>query len=460
MNMTKIHRTITASKVAPFGGVNKDVAVECEPVVSKIDCVPQPFTAPKVAAYARVSSGKDAMLHSLAAQVSYYSDYIQKREEWNFAGIYADEAFTGTKLQRPEFQRMLRDCKAGLIDLIIVKSISRFSRNTVDFLQVIRELKDIGVNVYFEEQNIYTMSGDGELLLTLMASFAQAESQSVSENCKWRIRKRFAAGELVCWNFMYGYHIDKEAIEIVEEQADVVRMVFDDYISGMGFQVIVKKLNDMEIPSLRGNPWGYTTIEQMLKNEKYAGNAILQKTYISDDIAKKCIRNKNDLAMHLIENSHPAIIERDKFDRVQTLMEQRRVRVKSKDVSHIRYPFSGVVKCGICGKSYIRKVCQGRTYWHCYTYLHSGKKVCPSKRVPDSVLYDLSADILGLSEFDEAVFKNCIMQIDVPAHNTLVFLFFNGDKVERTWQDRSRAESWNDEMRDQARQRAKRRFEA
>ena len=196
----------------------------------------------KVAAYVRVSSGKDAMLHSLSAQISYYNDYIQKRPEWEFVGIYADEGMTGTKDNRKEFQRMLQDARDRKIDLIITKSISRFARNTVTMLEVVRELKDINVDVYFEKENIHSISGDGELMLTILASFAQEESRSVSENCKWRIRKGFLEGELVNLRFMYGYNIDDGEITINEEESEIVRMIFNDYLNGMGITSIAKSI--------------------------------------------------------------------------------------------------------------------------------------------------------------------------------------------------------------------------
>jgi DNA invertase Pin-like site-specific DNA recombinase len=171
-----------------------------------------PYKKNRVAAYARVSSDKEAMLHSLSAQVSYYSDYIQQHSEWEYAGVYADEAMTGTRDSRPDFQRMLNDCRDGLIDMVITKSISRFARNTVTMLETLRELRQLEVDVYFEKENIHSISGDGEFMLTILASYAQAESLSVSENCKWRIRKRFQAGEIVNLRFMYGYNIKKGEI--------------------------------------------------------------------------------------------------------------------------------------------------------------------------------------------------------------------------------------------------------
>ncbi|MBS3897690.1 MAG: recombinase family protein [Dethiobacter sp.] len=235
---------------------------------------------PRVAAYARVSSGKESMLHSLAAQVSYYSGLIQRRPDWEYAGVYADEALTGTKDSRPEFRRMLADCRDGKVDMIITKSISRFARNTVTLLETVRELKSLAVDVYFEEQNIHSISGDGELMLTILASYAQAESLSASENCKWRVRKRFENGELAGLNFMFGYRIAKGKIEIDPEQAAAVRMIFDDYIGGMGGGRIAKKLIEMNVATVRGADWNSERVMEILRNEKYTGNALLQKKYV------------------------------------------------------------------------------------------------------------------------------------------------------------------------------------
>ena len=217
--------------------------------------IPRLIELLRVAAYARVSSDKDAMLHSMSAQVSYYSELIQRNPEWKYAGVYTDEAFTGTKDNREGFQRMLEDCRAGKIDRIITKSISRFARNTLTLLKTVRELKELGVDVYFEEQNIHSMSGDGELMLTILASFAQEESRSVSENCKWRIRQQYKEGKTYGWGFMYGYRIKKGEVTIHEEEAQVVRWVFESYLEGMGTAEISRIMREKQIPSYRGGTW-------------------------------------------------------------------------------------------------------------------------------------------------------------------------------------------------------------
>jgi DNA invertase Pin-like site-specific DNA recombinase len=192
------------------------------------------------------------MLHSLSAQVSYYSALIQRTPEWVFAGVYADEAVTGTKDSRTEFGRMLEDCRAGKIDAVITKSISRFARNTVTLLETVRELKALGIGVYFEEQGIDTLSADGELMLTILASYAQEESRSASENCLWRIRERFKRGEPVGLFTMFGYRYIEGRLAICEEEAKVVRMIFADYLSGMGCKKITDKLRTMNVPTVFG----------------------------------------------------------------------------------------------------------------------------------------------------------------------------------------------------------------
>ena len=209
----------------------------------------------QVAAYTRVSSGKDAMLHSLSAQVGYYSKLIQENPKWEYVGVYADEAMTGTKDTRPEFQRLLADCIAGKVEMIITKSISRFARNTLTMLEIVRKLKELRIDVYFEKENIHSMSGDGELMLTILSSFAQEESLSVSENCKWRIRKRFQNGEVINLNFMFGYTIKNGEISINSKEAEIVRHVFDSYINGMGTTDIANDLKRKNIKTKFGGEW-------------------------------------------------------------------------------------------------------------------------------------------------------------------------------------------------------------
>jgi len=409
----------------------------------------------RVAAYARVSSGKDAMLQSLAAQISYYSTLIQGRPDWEYAGVYADEALTGTKDSRPEFQRLLADCRDGKVDMIITKSISRFARNTVTLLETVRELKLLGVDVYFEEQNIHSISGDGELMLTILASYAQEEILSASENCKWRIRRQFEKGELVSLRFIFGYHVVKGAVKIDPEQASVVRMIFEDYIGGMSGGKIAQKLREMGVATVRGGDWNSERVIAILKNEKYTGKALLQKKYVADHLTKKLVWNKGQLPQYLAEGTHPAIIDMATFERVQAVMEERRRSCGAKGDTGSRYPFSGIIRCENCGKKYKRKVTTGRAAWQCSTFLKEGKAACHAKQIPEQALYTTSAEVLGQEEFDAEIFIREISEIRVPEFNMLVFVFRDGRTTEKAWQDRSRRESWTDEMRQAASQRAK-----
>ena len=276
----------------------------------------------KVAAYARVSTGKDAMLHSLSSQVSYYSSLIQNHAGWLYVGVYSDEALTGTKDSRSGFQNLLADCRAGKVNLILTKSISRFARNTVTLLETVRELKALEVDVFFEEQNIYTMSAEGELMLTILASYAQEESLSASENQKWRVRKGFENGELLNWRFLFGYSISKDGVEIDTATAPIVREIFARVIDGETFGAISKNLNSRGVPGALGGKWCAQRIRETVGNEKYTGNAMLQKHYRNNHLEKKKCRNTGELPMFFAEKTHPAIIDMDTFNAAQVVLQR------------------------------------------------------------------------------------------------------------------------------------------
>lgn len=406
----------------------------------------------RVAAYARVSSGKDASLHSLSAQISYYSNYIQRHRGWEYAGVYADEAVTGTKDTREDFRRLLSDCEDGLIDLIITKSISRFARNTVTLLETVRKLREKNIEIYFERENIYSMSGDGELMLTILASFAQEESRSVSENVKWRIRKRFEDGELVNLRFMYGYKIKNGKIAIDPEQAEVVRMIFTDYINGMGCTLISKKLREMGIQKLRGGNWNAERVSEILRNEKYTGNALLQKKYVVDHLNKTLVWNKGVLPQYYAEGTHCAIIDIDTFIKVKEILTKNREHSKGKKGGG-KYVFTSKVQCGTCGKKYKRKTSGGRIYWSCGTYLKYGKECCSSRQIPEHILQAVASEVFNQTNFDEAIFEQLIEKVIVSDNNKLIFLFRDGHSVEKTWENKSKSESWTEEMKQKARER-------
>ena len=415
-------------------------------------------TKKRVAAYARVSSGKEAMLHSLSAQVSYYSEFIQKHRGWEYVGVYADEALTGTKENRAEFQRLLTDCRNGKIDMIITKSISRLARNTVTMLETVRELKQLNVDVWFEKENIHSISGDGELMLTILSSFAQEESLSVSENCKWRIRNNFKDGISNTFAIL-GYNFEKGNITVNETEAKIIKIIFTNFLSGMGRVSIIKKLNEMGIRPKNGGAWDSTKIREILKNEKYCGDLLLQKVFIANHLTKINKTNNGELPQYLVKNNHEPIIDREVFDRVQVEMESRAKRYEAKSTTVATYPFTGKIVCGVCGKNYRRKLNNAGTkyqkaVWICSTFNTLGKTHCQSKQIPEGILTLLTAETLGITEFDERIFMQNIKEIRVQSSNLLIFVLNNGDTIEKQWQNKSRSESWSDEAKELARQKS------
>ena len=408
----------------------------------KIEQVRFAESAPKkkrVAAYARVSSGKDAMLHSLSAQVSYYSDYIQSNG-WEYAGVYADEAITGTKDKRDGFQKLLTECRKGNVDMVITKSISRFARNTVTLLTTVRELKELGVDVYFEEQNIHTTSADGELMLTILASYAQEESLSVSENMKWRIKKNFEDGKP--WSgFVLGYRCENGQYVVVPEEAEVVRRIYREYLEGLGATAIMKGLNDDGIRTRTGKPWRIGGVLKVLKNYNYTGNLLLQKTYSENHLTKRKLVNNGEQPQYHVAGAHDSIIDLATWEAVQDEI-ARRAEQYAPTKKASSYPFTGLIECGTCGKHYRRKTTASGVIWVCTTYNTYGKKGCASKAIPESILYDLTADI-PLGDLTDIRAEN---------GNTLVFCFKDGTQAVKRWKDRSRAESWTEEMKERARQ--------
>ena len=407
----------------------------------------------RVAAYARVSSGKDAMLHSLSAQVSHYSDFIQNHDEWLYAGVYADEAKTGTKESRADFQRLIADCRAGKIDMVITKSISRFARNTVTLLQTVRDFKAWGVDIFFEEQNIHTLSGDGELMMTILASYAQEESRSASENQKWRIKRNFEEG--IPWNgTILGYRLKNGRYEIIPDEANIVRRIYDEYLSGDGYLTIAKRLNEDGIRSRLGNQWNQSAINQVLRNYTYTGNLLLQKTFRENHLTKKAIVNNGELPKYHAEDAHDAIIDMETFQAVQAEKARRAARFLKKPVPRKSYPFTSFLVCDSCGKNYRRKVTKTGPVWVCGTFNSMGKAACASKQIPEETLQAVTAEVLEQTEFSGEQLRRLIKSILVCNGNVLIFRFFDGSEITRTWKDRSRSESWTDEMKEAARQKA------
>ena len=375
--------------------------------------MPTPSARPKrVAAYARVSTNSEEQLTSYEAQVKHYTEYIKCREHtdnWQFVEVYTDRGITGTSTAKREgFNRMMQDALAGKIDLIITKSVSRFARNTVDTLTAIRRLKEHGVEVYFEEQNIYTLDGKGELLLTIMSSIAQEESRNISENVTWGIRKRFADGKVsMPYKRFMGYRRGEDGIpKIVEAEAQIVRGIFRRFLEGATGTMIAKELNEADVPcpackSRLGEDeieaekadrkkarWSASTVESILTNEKYKGDAILQKTYCTDYIQKTFVENDgSEIPKYYAQNSHPAIISAEVFDLVQMELEWR----KSLNGSYSgKSCFASRVVCGDCGAFYGSKVWHStdiyrRVIWRC-NEKYIGEKKCTTPYVTQEEL--------------------------------------------------------------------------
>lgn len=372
---------------------------------------PPPPKLKRVAAYARVSMESERLTHSFSAQVSHYSKLIQRTPGWQYAGVYADEGITGTRMDiRPEFQRMIADCEAGRIDIILTKSISRFARNTVDTLNTVRRLKELGIEVRFEREGISSLSGDGELTLTLLASFAQEESRSISENCKWSIRKGYQSG-MTKKCTMYGYRLVDGELTIIENEAEVVRRIFQMYLDGDSCYAIARKLNAEGIPSRRGTKFCANTIQYMIRQEKYSGCTLAQKYVTESHLTKKEVPNHGLLPMYLIEDTHPAIISRETFLAAQEEFARRygvgltggiaenaaylhakgprpphrpsrwteeshralSEHLSSRENKNNAYPFSRFMKCEVCGCNLVAKAhhyADGsvETYWQCVNH--------------------------------------------------------------------------------------------
>lgn len=354
----------------------------------------------RVCAYARVSTDGYKQGESLENQGTYYKNLISSNTEYEFAGIFADKGITGTKDDRPEFQRMLKLCREGKIDLIITKSISRFARNTVVVLKYVRELKDIGIEVRFEKENISTLSGHGELMLTVLSSFAEEESRSVSENIKWRYRKKFEKGELVInANRFLGYDKDEYGDLIINpKEAEIVKRIYKKYLEGNGIFKIVKLLNSDGIPTVTGSRWNEASVRTILRNEKYKGDVMLQKTYTPSYLTKLRKINRGQVDSYYIEDNHSPIVTKEAWERVQLEM-QKRAEAKGNSIGSIkclnRYPLSGILFCSKCGSPLRRRTWNSKhsckkIVWQCSNYIKNGKDACEGTVIDDEIIGSLN----------------------------------------------------------------------
>ncbi len=380
-----------------------------------------------VAAYARVSTEKEEQEDSFERQVAHYTSLIRSKQEWTFGGIYADPSITGTRVEkRPDFMRMIADCRAGKINKVLVKSISRFARNTVDALNYIRELKDLGISVYFENENIDTLTPGGEVLLTILAAMAEQESRTMSTNIKWSYQKKFQNGEVILnTGMVLGYAKNSDGgYVIVEEEAEIVRRIFREYIGGMTVPQISRGLEADNIKTKRGSTkWHTNAVLGILRNEKYTGNAILGKTYKPDVLSKKRMKNTGQAPMYYAENTHPAIIPQELFEMAQAET-QRRIEEKNTAVGSSRYtskyPFSGLLVCGCCGhrlRRHVRTVGSGKRVaaWGCTNRISNGRTACDSRHINEDMLQrTFLAAFDGIEETMAAVQESCaeVLEMD------------------------------------------------
>ena len=400
--------------VAPIEDKTSNKTVRVIPANPELSQKSKYKKAQRVAAYCRVSTDKDEQEKSYEAQKSYYTERIMKNPEWQMAGIYADEGISGTQaLKRPEFMRMIRDCKKGKIDLILTKSVQRFARNTLDSIEYSRFLKSLGIGIIFEAQGLDTRQMSNEFMLTIFASMAQNESENISTNVKWGVRKAFKSGSV---HFIYksflGYRkgIDDKP-EIVPEEAEIVRRIYLDFLSGTSLKDIASNLTaDGILTARKKEVWNQETIKSIIRNEKYVGDALQQKTYVADCLTHKTKINNGELPQYYIEDNHPAIIDRGTWNAAQEELTRRSGKRKVKEVGTIteqgkyssKFAMTELLVCGECGTPYRRctwsRNGNRKIVWRCISRLDYGKKYCKeSPSVEESVLQD--AIIEAIAEF-------------------------------------------------------------
>lgn len=361
----------------------------------------------KVAAYCRVSTDQDEQLNSFEAQRSYYTEHILSNPNYELAGIFADEGISGTNTKnREQFNAMIKACKEGKIDLILTKSISRFARNTLDCLNYVRELKQLGIGIYFEKENIDTLDAKGEVLLTILSSLAQEESRSISENSTWGVRRRFEQGKVTINETKFlGYEKDCNGnIVIDQKQALIIKRIYREFLQGKGTGHITKDLEKDKVKNWNGTTKWYTsTIESILRNEKYKGDALLQKSYTVDFLSKKRLKNHGEVTQYYVEESHPAIIDPEEWEAVQLEFERRRRFCEDHYIKKLdtRVAFSGKLICSQCGNVYGRKTWiqptgVQRKVWMCSTrYKTKGVKGCGTGHVDEEMLKKVFMEVFN-----------------------------------------------------------------
>jgi DNA invertase Pin-like site-specific DNA recombinase len=385
--------------------------------------LPEIIVQLNVAAYARVSSALHSQENSFENQVAHYSEYIRAKAAWSFKGVYADYAESGLRGDRAEFQRLLRNCREGEIDLILTKSISRFARNTVTLLETVRELKSLNIDIYFEREKIHSISPDGEFMLTLLAAYAQEESRSISENKKWQYKKQFAAGKPHNVR-LFGYVSKNNILSVVPAEAIQVARIFNEYIGGMSAGKLAKKLRDENVATVRGGKWTAHRIMDIIHNERYMGDCRAQKYYVDDVMTKILVKNKGILPQYYLSGTHPAIVGQATWDLAQVISKER-----NKNPGRSNSDLSGKIVCGHCGKNYVRTGAANYKTWICssVTGAAGGKRAdCPaSPRVSEKRLEAAIEMFGGLKN----IAKITAMQNE--NGNVVIFTLSDDTKLER-----------------------------
>ena len=387
---------------------------------------------------------------------------------------YVDEGISGTQMKhREQLLKLVEDCKAGKVDMIITKSISRFSRNVVDCLTMIRELKALSppVEVYFEKERLSSLDDKTDMVLSLMASIAQEESRSISANISWAIRKRMENGtQKIPTACLPGYSSDEDGnLVIVEEEAEIVKYIYKNFIKGLHQNTIAERLNKKGSTMVMGNEWTGSSVRNILRNEKYCGDMLLQKKFRENFRTKKVRNNTGELRKVYVEGSHEGIIDRETFKAAQREMDQRSRKHKAnsairKNAAHdgSERLFTGLIVCGECGGAFIHKFTNAGRYdkpvWICQKYFRYATAVCHAQKIPEEILIEKVREILGVTELTPELVREAITKIYVPEHYHLVFELVDGSIVDTVWEHPSRSLSWTEEMKQQARKRALKRY--
>lgn len=403
----------------------------------------------RVAAYARISVENARSPKSLSLQVSHYSDLIQSTPGWEYAGVYADSGISGTTTNRPQFQAMLASARQGNIDLILTKSISRFARNTVDLLEVVRELNSLGVEVRFEKENISTATADGEFMLTLLASFAQAESEQISANVKWRVRKQFEQG-LANGFHMYGYTASADAtdVRIIESEAEIIRRAFAAFLDKVSMERLVADLTSEGVYTREGKPFSPEVPREWLSREAYTGTLTLGRFH-STTFGEHTKHNRGEEPMYRVEDAIPAIIDKETFEAVQVERARRRQAGALANWSIPTTILTSRIRCTACDCSFAhasRKRKSDRSistsYWICSRRREGKKTKCGTRTISESAFKAFLAETLGIPKFDEAEFNARVHHIDVTAPDNYTIHFTNGTRTSRQWKANLKRDAW------------------